>query len=124
MIGTISQAHELREIALNRQSGKWLLTQNNPNEFDYYMVAIELLKSDLSTSKYFVFPINPNSMSYDNVLLTKINKTAGGISVLKNSQFNLKDITITGTFGKSFKVLIGNTFQSLFSSFKVDNSNS
>lgn len=107
IIGTISQAHEVREKLLNRQAGKWLLSQNNPNEFEYYMVALELLKSDLTTKKYFIFPVNPNSIEYNDTKLTKITKTAGGISVLKNTQFNIKDISISGTFGNNFKVLMG-----------------
>lgn len=122
LIESIGQAHQLRETLLNRQAGKWLLTQQNPNEFDYYMVAIELLKSDLTSSKYFVFPINPNSIEYNDNSLTKVTKTAGGVSVLKTSQFNIKDITLSGTFGKNFKVLIGNTFQDLTANFQQENS--
>lgn len=116
-VGDITQAHKIREQLLNRQSGKWLLTQANPNEFDYYMIAFELLKSDLSTSKYFVFPILPNSIEYNDIALTKINKTAGGISVLKTQQFNIKSLNISGNFGKNFKVLLGDTYSNLLSAF-------
>ena len=118
MIGSLSQAHRIREQLLNRQSGKWLLTQNNPNEFEYYMVAFELLKSDLSTSKYFVFPVNPTSIEFNDTALTKVIKTAGGVSVMKNSQFNIKEISLTGSFGRSFKVLIGSDFKNLHSVFQ------
>src|SRR5690606_32440155 len=119
-IGTLSQAHTIREQMLNRQAGKWLLSQNNPNEFEYYMVALELLKSDLSTKRYFIFPINPNSITYDDAPLTKITKTAGGVSVLKSNQFNLKNLSLSGTFGKSFKVLVGDNFEDLLSDFNSD----
>ena len=121
MIGSLSQAHRIREQLLNRQSGKWLLSQDNPNEFEYYMVAFELLKSDLSTSKYFVFPVNPTSIEFNDTALTKVTKTAGGVSVMKNSQFNIKDISLSGNFGKSFKVLIGSDFRDLHSAFKDQN---
>lgn len=121
LVGDISQAHRIREQLLNRQSGKWLLTQSNPDEFDYYMIALELLKSDFSTSKYFVFPILPNSIEYNDTPLTKVSKTAGGVSVLKSQQFNIKNLNISGSFGKNFKVLLGDDFSNLTSAF---NSNS
>lgn len=120
-INSIANAHTLREQLLKRQSGKWLLSQQNPNEFDYYMVAFELLKSDLSSSKYFIFPVNPNSIDYNDTSLTKITKTAGGVSVLKSTQFNIRDITLTGNFGWNFKVLSGNTFSDLMATFTEEN---
>ena len=124
LIGTISKAHEIRETLLNRQSGKWLLSQNNPDEFEYYMIGIELLKSDLTTSQFFVFPVNPNAISFNDASLTKVTKTAGGISVLKNNQFNIKDISLSGTFVRDFKVLIGDTFNDLVSNFQEQDGNS
>lgn len=120
MLKTIDQARGVREQLL-RQGGRFLLSQRNPNEFDYYMVAFELLKSDLSTSKYFIFPINPNSIEYNDTALTKITKTAGGVSVLKTSQHNVRDITLSGNFGQNFKVLTGNAFQDLVGVFKEEN---
>lgn len=104
---TIAQAHALRSQALGRTAGKWLLTQANPNEFEYYMMALELLDSDLATHSYFVFPIMPSQISYDNVPLTKVTQTAAGVSVLKQDQFNIKKLTLSGSFGRDFKVLMG-----------------
>lgn len=118
-VDSLDQARVLRDQLLKQ--GKLILTQRNPNEFAYYMVALELLKSDLSTSKYFIFPVNPNAIEYNDTSLTKITKTAGGISVLKTSQFNIRDITLSGNFGLNFKVLTGTFFQSLVGAFKDEN---
>lgn len=123
-LGNVIAASEARDVILNQPSGKWLLNQQFPNDFEYYMCAFELLNSDLSTSKYFIFPILPNSISYNDSPITKISKTAGGISVLKSDQFIPKQISLNGTFGRSFKVLMGQTYQDILSSFKKDNNES
>lgn len=116
-IGSIEAANRLRSSLLNSQSGKWLSTQLYPDEFEYYMVAFELLRSDLTSEKYFIFPVNPNSIDFNDTSLTKITKTAGGVSVLRTDQFNIKDITLAGTFGRTFKVLTGSSFTDIVSYF-------
>ncbi len=122
-LGDVASAVDVRNKLLGQASGSWLLTQQFPNDFEYYMCAFELLRSDLSTSKYFIFPILPNSISYNDTPITKISKTAGGISVLKSDQFIPKQISLNGTFGRSFKVLLGQTYQDLSKSFKDENGN-
>jgi hypothetical protein len=118
---SLDQVSSLRDQLLNRHSGKWLLHQQHPDEFEYYMCAIELLDSNLSTKEYFIFPIMPSGINYNNTSLTKITKTAGGVSVLKNSQFVPKNLSINGTFGRSFKILLGNNYQDLVSNFSAKN---
>lgn len=114
---SVVQTTLVRDQLLNQPGGKWLLHQQFPNDFEYYMCAFELLDSNLKTLAYFIFPIMPNSLNYNNIPLTKVTKTAGGVSVLKNKQFVPKSLTISGTFGRSFKVLIGNEYQDLISGF-------
>lgn len=121
MAGSIAQANELRAQLLNQQSGKWLLSQSFPDEFEYYMVGLELLDSVLTSKKLFIFPVNPNSIEYSKTFLTKVSKTAGGVSVLKTGDFVPADITLSGTFGREFKVLINGQEQDLISGFTDTN---
>lgn len=122
IIGSVAAAVDARDKILRQGGGgKAILHQQYPDEYEYYMFALELLDSNLKTKQYFIFPIMPNNMSYNDTPITKITKTAGGVSVLKSNQFIPKTFSTSGTFGRSYKVLIGNTQQELVSSFK-DNS--
>lgn len=78
-----------------------------PNDFEYYLCALELVDSRDRVVDYLVFPVTPEQMSYNEPQLTNIKKTAGGITVLKTSTFNPVDITLSGTFGRQLRVLIG-----------------
>lgn len=78
-----------------------------PNDFEYYMCALELVKYDGSTIDYFVFPINPSSYQQNNPKSPNIEKTMGGVVVSGNSTFVPIDITISGNFGRRFKILVG-----------------
>lgn len=120
IIGSVAAAINVRDKLLGQAGGKALLHQQYPDEYEYYMFALELLDSNLKTKRYFIFPIMPNNMSYNDTPITKITKTAGGISVLKSNQFIPKTFTTSGTFGRSYKVLIGKTYQDLVSSFRDD----
>lgn len=119
-IDSIASAVEIRNKFLGMPAGKALLHQKYPNDYEYYMFAIELLDSSLNTKEYFIFPIMPSSISYNDIPITSVKKTAGGISVLKTEQFVPKTLSISGTFGRSLKVLIGQTYQDLASSFTDD----
>lgn len=99
--------------------GKAGLNTMYPKEFEYYMVALELMDSNFATKEYFIFPIMPNSISENLPQLTNIKKTTGGVSVVSSSQFVPTNITLSGTFGRSFKVLIGKTYTDLINSFST-----
>lgn len=78
-----------------------------PNDFEFYMMALELTDYLGNTIDYFVFPINPRVYSQDEPSATNVRKTMGGVSATGNSSFNPIDIRISGDFGRKFKVMIG-----------------
>ena len=80
-----------------------------PTEFEVYMMGLELVDSDGDTVEYFLFPVMPKNISKSEPELTNLKKTAGGISILSTTTFVPETITIGGDFGRSFKVLLGNT---------------
>lgn len=81
-----------------------------PTEFEVYMMGLELVNADGDTVEYFLFPVMPKSISKSEPELTNIKKTAGGISIISTPNFVPETITIDGTFGRTFKVLLGNTW--------------
>jgi len=98
--------------------GKNLLNIKHPEEFEVYMCALELVDANLSTLEYFIFPILPNSISESQPEITNIKKTAGGITVLSTPQFIPIDITLSGSFGRSFKFLAGSVYKDILSTFQ------
>ena len=110
----------LKRIDVVRQlGGKASLTQKYPNEFEYYMVALELCDSNMTTENYFIFPVMPNSITISKPKTPNIKITQGGITVLKNPHFIPEDISLTGNFGRKFKMLLGRNYQDIVQSFKT-----
>jgi len=71
------------------------------------MLAIELVDSQENTVDYFIWPILPDEIRENHTELTTIRKTMGGVNVLKNPTFNPRQISMRGTFGRTFKLLLG-----------------
>lgn len=101
---------EIRELAL--QIGKVGVNALYPNEFEYYAITLELTDSQGSTIEYLTFPVNPESMSYDNQTLVNVKKTMSGVSALNNETFHPRRIEMTGTFGRKFKLILDNKAES------------
>ncbi len=104
-------------------SGKQAMSSKYPNDFEFYMIALELVSVGTGkTLKYFVFPVMPNSMSNQKAFNTFIQQTYGGVSVNTTSVFTPFDISLIGDFGKGLKILIGETLHDVF--FTLDEFNS
>lgn len=88
------------------------------SDFEYYLIALELLTSDNQTVDYFAFPVSPQNISQVEPQLTNIKKTANGIVSLSTSTFVPKTITLSGDFGRKFKLLLKNNASVNFSAFK------
>lgn len=86
--------------------GRGTLNALFPKEIEYFFVALELVDSKSNTVDYFSFPILPEEIRETANEITRVNKTIGGVNVLVNSTFNPTQISIKGTFGKRFKILI------------------
>lgn len=86
--------------------GRATLHAMKPDEFEYYAFTFELLNSDSSVDRIFHFPVNPNAVSINNQSLVTIRKTSQGfISQISNS-FVGKTISISGTFGRRFRLML------------------
>lgn len=80
---------------------------NHPDDFEFYMMAFELVDSDDRVSDTFIFPINPDNISISQTNNVKISRTAGGLSVLNDNRFIPFDISLNGNFGRRLKLLLG-----------------
>jgi hypothetical protein len=92
---------------LSRSLGKRALNALFPDDFELYIFAFELTNGDDVTEDYFIFPINPNSISEPNIPIQSIRKTAGGVTTLNTTTFAPTTINIQGSFGRKFKFLAG-----------------
>lgn len=114
----------IENVARNRavlleQIGKAALNVQFPQEFELYVVALELVSASGKTLRYFIFPVMPSSIEEVRPELTNIKKTIGGISVVSDSSFVPKDINLAGTFGRKFRILLGEDFVEMTQSLKT-----
>lgn len=88
------------------QIGKAGLNAKYPNDFEAYLVAIELTDSIGVTEEYFIFPIMPSQIQKTENNRTTIKKSSSGTTVLYSDSFTPNDISIKGNFGRGFKFLV------------------
>lgn len=95
-----------------------LLNMQFPKEFELYVMAFELVNGKNETIRYFIFPTMPSAIEETYSPITNIKKTYGGVTALKNTSFVPRDISLSGTFGRKFRVLLGSSYVDLVHSFK------
>lgn len=89
--------------------GKNVLAALYPDELELYITALELVNSDGKTVEYFLFPLNPTSISESQNQILNIRKTAGGISTISTETFMPSTINLSGDFGRKLKILSGHS---------------
>lgn len=107
----------LDNAALVKQVGKATLNTMYPKEFEVYMCALELVDETEATLKYFIFPVMPSNIEENKPEITNIKKTLAGVVSLSNPTFIPGDISLSGSFGRKFRVLLGQTVTDITSSF-------
>ncbi len=104
------------------QLGRVALSALYSKDFEAYVVALQLCNSNGDTVDYFSWPVLPDEIRETHSEITLIRKTIGGVYVLKNTTFNPRQISMSGTFGKRFKIVINNTPVS-FAGFSLSQKN-
>jgi hypothetical protein len=94
---------------LHNSLGRSALHHLYPKDFEYYMIALELVNGSGSTIDYLAFPVLPASISKVENRRVNIKKAYKSTLVINSSTFVPQDITIRGNFGRSFKILVGNS---------------
>lgn len=93
-------------MSMAKSIGTQALASMYPNDFEWYMVAIELADSQEKTVDYLTFPIMPDSMSKTEYSRTNLKKSLSGLTVLSNPSSTPQELTIRGNFGRQFKILV------------------
>lgn len=115
---SIENAVRRRALLLER-IGKTGLNIKYPDEFELYVIALELLDENMNTLKYFIFPVMPDSLEEDSQQLHSIKKTLNGVHVLTTTNFIPTDISLSGTFGRRLRILLNGKYEDFVSSFKT-----
>jgi hypothetical protein len=102
---TLKGAYE-ESKALLSNLGKAAMAAQYPDEYEYYSITLELVDSKGDTQAMFTFPVMPNSMQYPRTFLNTVGVTANGIHSVSRLGFNPFDITFSGDFGRSFKLVL------------------
>ena len=89
------------------QLGRAGLHVLGPDNFEYYMCAFKLLDSKGNMVAYMQFPVMPNNITESRSSIVSITKTAQGVVTQFNPTFAPIDISIQGTFGRKFRLLLG-----------------
>lgn len=88
-------------------AAKALLAANYPDDFQYQFVALELTDYSGKTLDLLAFPILPSQITDSRQASLEIKKTATGVVTHYNPHFVPHDLAVRGTFGRSFKILVG-----------------
>jgi len=94
-------------VRLAADIGRATLHQLFPKDFEYYMIALELVDGRGNTIDYLAFPILPSSITKSENKRINIKKSYKSTLVLTSTAFTPQDISIRGNFGRGFKILIG-----------------
>lgn len=106
MASSVWKDYANQAISLASQLGLQTLSSIFPYDFEWYMVALELTDSEDNTIDYLAFPIQPDSITKSEPTRTNIKKSMSGVTVLSSDAFVPQDITIRGSFGRQFKLLL------------------
>lgn len=106
-------------------SGRAALSAIFPRDIEYYMVALELTTFEGDTIDYFSFPVMPSALSKVENERTSIYHTLNGTTIINSDSFVPKDLTISGDFGRAFKLVIGNVGEDIvrFRGVRFSNNN-
>ena len=86
-------------------AGRAALHTLAPNDFEYYACIFQLVDFNFDIEQIFNFPVNPTAIQVSRKPHVNIKKTESGYVETFNSTYVGKDIQISGTFGRKFRLL-------------------
>lgn len=99
----------VRYLDLYKSLGRSALHSLFPDDFEAYFIALELVNSNNETVEFFVFPVMVEQINEIEVTNINVKKTTGGIVALVDPTFIPVDVNISGTFGRRFRFMVGNS---------------
>lgn len=95
-------------MQISQQFGKSALHAIYPDNFEYYLCSFELINYYGERIAFLQFPIMPEAITESTTSIVTTTKTNSGIVSVFNNTFNPVNISISGNFGRSLKILFGN----------------
>jgi len=89
------------------QEGRLALHTLFPDEFEYYLIAFEVVDGTKITDR-LILPVMPDRIAINQNKIINVKKTAAGIVSYMNDSFVPVNITISGTLGRRLRLLLGN----------------
>lgn len=96
--GTSDLITEAQRLALNTAF---------PNDFEYYLLALEVIDSENIPMERFTFPVMPKMIRNQRPTIKTIEKTYGGVITNFATSFVPYPISVSGTFGKKLRFTLG-----------------
>src|ERR1044072_214055 len=107
-MSTLDQAKQ-KMYSLTSEIGRGTLHSLYKNDFEYYMMTFELINSRGVRENMLILPVLPEDIKYATNTLSSVRKTSGGVVALFNPTFVPFNITMSGTFGKKLRILLGDS---------------
>lgn len=76
-----------------------------PDDYEYYLCSFELYNSKMDRKGFLSFVVMPDQITESYSPIQSIIKTNSGIVTTINNTFSPVNITISGTFGKKFRLV-------------------
>ncbi len=92
-------------VEMGARMGQATLAALYPKEFSVNLIALELQDYTGASIDYFAFPIMPSQLQYDFKPINNLKKTLGGLVNVSSDSFDPQDITISGDFGRNYKLI-------------------
>jgi len=77
-----------------------------PNDFEVYLMALELVDSDGNTVDSISFPVMPNHIQKTEHTRVNVKKAANSLVVISSNSKAPSEIIIRGDFGRGFKLML------------------
>lgn len=85
--------------------GKGAVHAMMPDDYEYYLCSFELYDSNLERKGFLSFVVMPDQITENYSPIQSVTKTHSGIVTTFNSSFAPVNITISGTFGRKFRLV-------------------
>ena len=85
--------------------GKSALHSVMPDDYEYYLCSFELYDSKMNKKGFLSFVVMPDQITESHSPIQSVTKTHSGIVTTFNDSFSPVNITISGTFGKKFRIV-------------------
>lgn len=86
--------------------GKVALNSKYPNDFEVYMMSLELTDSEDNSQQFLAFPVMPNQITKTEPKRVNLKRSASGVTVIMSEAMIPNEISIKGDFGRSFKLML------------------